>query len=409
MRHYFYLDTRMERKCGTYPLKLVVSTNGKRIYLHTGICLEEECWDSYDERVTGGLKDERQLNMRIERIRLEVADFLATNLSISVSISELRRILGCIIEGRDWREKEGANFLQLYKSFADTHQHERTKLLYYSTIKRIEAFDPHCETLTIDDITHEWLTRFDRYMQHTAPSANSRSIHMRNIRAVFNDAIAREITTKYPFRRFKIKSQRTRHRALQVDALRDFMTMPILDQERKYRDMWVLMFMLCGISPIDLCYLKEIRHGRITYRRSKTDQPLDIKVEPEAMEIIDRYHGENYLIDVLDRFPDHMNWLRRLNMGLKTLGGVTHHIRTAADGKQRLTAVREETWPDLSAYWARHTWASIAASLDVPKETIAQALGHSQHSVTDIYIDFDRTKVDRANRRVLDWVLYSKC
>lgn len=51
----------------------------------------------------------------------------------------------------------------------------------------------------------------------------------------------------------------------------------------------------------------------------------------------------------------------------------------------------------------------IAASLDIPKETIAQALGHSQHSVTDIYIDFDRTKVDRANRKVLDWVLYSKC
>ena len=28
--------------------------------------------------------------------------------------------------------------------------------------------------------------------------------------------------------------------------------------------------------------------------------------------------------------------------------------------------------------------------------------------VTDIYIDFDRKKVDEANRRVLDWVLYGK-
>lgn len=409
MRHYFYLDTRMERKCGTYPLKLVVSARGKRIYLHTGICLEEECWDSYDERVTGGLKDERQLNMRIDRIRLEVADFLTTNVSISVSISEFRRILGCIVEGREWREKDGVNFIQLYKSFADTHQHERTKNLYYSTIKRIEAFDPRCNTLTIDDITHDWLTRFDRYMQHTAPSANSRSIHMRNIRAVFNDAIAREITDKYPFRRFRIKSQRTRHRALPIDALRDFISMPILEHERKYRDMWLLMFMLCGISPIDLCNLKEIRHGRVAYRRSKTDQPLDVKVEPEALEIIERYRGKEHLIDVLDRFPDHMEWLRRLNSNLKTLGGIKHHMRKASDGKQRLTASKEETWPGLSAYWARHTWASIAASLDIPKETIAHALGHSQHSVTDIYIDFDRTKVDRANRKVLDWVLYSKC
>lgn len=410
MRHYFYLDTRMERKCGTYPLKLVVSTNGKRIYSHTGICLEEECWDSYDERVTGGLKDERQLNMRIERIRFDVADFLASPASVSVQVPELRRILERIIEGRDWREKDGVNFLKIYKSFADTHKHERTRKLYYHTLRRIEAFDRNCASLTLDDINHEWLTRFDRFMQTTAPSANSRSIHMRNIRAAFNDAIANEITDKYPFRRFRIKSQRTRHRALPVEAVRDLIALDLQDYERKYRDMWMLMFMLCGISPIDLCHLKEIRNGRVTYRRSKTDQPLDVKVEPEALEIINRYHGKNYLIDVLDRCSSgHVEWLARLNKNLKTLGGVTYRVRAAADGKRRLMAVKEETWPGLSAYWARHTWASIAASLDIPKETIAQALGHSQHSVTDIYIDFDRTKVDRANRKVLDWVLYSKC
>lgn len=36
------------------------------------------------------------------------------------------------------------------------------------------------------------------------------------------------------------------------------------------------------------------------------------------------------------------------------------------------------------------------------------ALGHGGNSVTDIYIDFDRRKVDEANRRVLDWVLYGR-
>ena len=46
--------------------------------------------------------------------------------------------------------------------------------------------------------------------------------------------------------------------------------------------------------------------------------------------------------------------------------------------------------------------------LDIPKETIAAALGHGGNTVTDIYIDFDRRKVDEANRRVLDWVLYGK-
>lgn len=64
-------------------------------------------------------------------------------------------------------------------------------------------------------------------------------------------------------------------------------------------------------------------------------------------------------------------------------------------------------FPKISTYWARHTWATIAASLDIPKETIAAALGHGGNTVTDIYIDFDRRKIEAANRRVIDWVLYS--
>ncbi|MFK2229309.1 integrase [Bacteroides fragilis] len=56
-------------------------------------------------------------------------------------------------------------------------------------------------------------------------------------------------------------------------------------------------------------------------------------------------------------------------------------------------------------YWARHTWATIAAGLDIPKETISEALGHEiGSSVTSIYIDFNRQKVDDANRKVIDYI-----
>ena len=70
---------------------------------------------------------------------------------------------------------------------------------------------------------------------------------------------------------------------------------------------------------------------------------------------------------------------------------------------------RKPLFPDISTYWARHTWATIAASLDIPKETISAALGHEIGSrVTSIYIDFDQKKVDEANRKVMDYVLYGK-
>lgn len=36
------------------------------------------------------------------------------------------------------------------------------------------------------------------------------------------------------------------------------------------------------------------------------------------------------------------------------------------------------------------------------------ALSHGGDTVTDIYIDLDVRKIDEANWRVLDWVLYGK-
>ena len=56
-------------------------------------------------------------------------------------------------------------------------------------------------------------------------------------------------------------------------------------------------------------------------------------------------------------------------------------------------------------YWARHTWATIAASLDISKEVISAGLGHEiGSSITSIYIDFNMKKVDDAYRAVIDYV-----
>lgn len=56
-------------------------------------------------------------------------------------------------------------------------------------------------------------------------------------------------------------------------------------------------------------------------------------------------------------------------------------------------------------YIFRHSWATLAAELDIPKETISAGLGHEIGSdVTSIYIKFDQKKVDDANRRVIDYV-----
>lgn len=60
-------------------------------------------------------------------------------------------------------------------------------------------------------------------------------------------------------------------------------------------------------------------------------------------------------------------------------------------------------FPSITIYWARHSWASIAAELDIPKETISLAFEHGAKTVTDRYINFNIKKVDEANRKVIDY------
>ena len=233
---------------------------------------------------------------------------------------------------------------------------------------------------------------------------NTRSIHMRNLRAVFNSAIDEDIIEQnlYPFRKFKIKKEATAKRSLTVEEIRTIRDYPCEPHMERYRDIFMLTFYLIGINTIDLLNLKEIRNGRIEYRRAKTGRLYSIKVEPEALEIIEKYRGKNYLLNMMDGYSDYRTFLSKMNKHLRKIGEVRLVDRARNGvGKKEYTPL----FPDISIYWARHSWATVAASLDIPKETIAAALGHSDNSVTSIYIRFDERNTDIANRVVLDYLL----
>ena len=228
---------------------------------------------------------------------------------------------------------------------------------------------------------------------------NSVAIHLRNIRAVINWAIEEGLTQNYPFKQFKVKYEKTRKRNLTIEQLRTLRDYPCEEFQKQYRDLFMLMFYLIGINTKDLLNLrhKDLVNGRIEYTRAKTGKHYSVKVEPEAMEIIKRYKGKNYLLTPLDRYKDHMNWLHHCNDALKTIGK-TYKIGVKTSGNA--------LFPDLSTYWSRHTWSTIAAELDTPIDVIAHALGHEIPGldVTSIYIHFNEKKVDDANRKVIDLV-----
>ena len=167
--------------------------------------------------------------------------------------------------------------------------------------------------------------------------------------------------------------------------------------------MFKLMFMLIGINTVDIHRLKSIsKEGRIEYKRAKTGRLYSIRVEPEAMELIERYKGEKGLLCIADRWSNSQNFRHQCNKALQRIGEME---RKGRGGKKIITS----EFPEITTYWARHSWATIAYSIGVSKDVIAQALGHSDgHDTTNIYINEDLSKIDEANRRVLDWVLHCK-
>lgn len=372
-----------------------------------GIKVHPENWDVDKALVTTNEKNHRHINQRLQFFRSAAEGVILRHYGLNSDGTAIYADIEAALfpekaEEKEVERKAANSLVEVARRFTELKK-PSTRLTYQRTLKHIETFVSKGQSNVLDEINKAWLTAFDNYLLNTNPSTNARALHFRNLRAVFNYAIDEELTSNYPFRRFKIKTVKTDKRSLSVETLRQILNYPIEDWQVVYRDMFKLSFMLMGINFADMLNLEKnaMREGRIVFNRHKTARLYSMKVEPETMALIEKYAGEEHLLSIMDSRKDYLQYVRQTNNALRKIGDCE---RSGLGGKKTHNAICS----DLSTYWARHTWATIAASLDIPKETIAAALGHGGNTVTDIYIDFDRRKVDEANRKVLDWVLYGK-
>lgn len=387
----------------SYPLKLSVFINGKgRFMVNTGIAIPKDNW--MNDTIKG--LPQKDIYNNVLRTRLNQADNELLRLDIAgelakLSLVEIKKRITDIIRHKvdePVLDEKGCNIADYFKEFISGKDREGTKSIYEQTLAKMGRYYD-LEKLSFRDVNLVWLREFEKKMKQDELSVNTISIHFRNLRAVFNNAIDEDVIGQecYPFRKFKIKTERTVKRSLTVEQLRMLRDYPCQEHQVKYRDMFMLTFYLMGVNMVDLVALKEVSNGRVEFRRAKTGRLYSMKVEPEAIEIIERYRGEKYLVDICDNYVNYKDFLHRMNNNLQEIGPFE---RVGQGGKK----VYEPLFPGLTTYWARHTWATVAAGLDIPKETIAAALGHGGNTVTDIYIDFDQRKVDAANRRVIDYL-----
>ena len=396
----YFLDKRVAKE--NYPLKMrIVHGKNKSALIGMDIKLTEEQWDG---KSIINHKNAEKLNDYLIAQRNH-AEGIITSLKVAgildnYSASDLKKMIenNGVMPLKDDGKKN--KFYHYYLEQMELKAKESTKSSYRQSLISLQKFDPILETRTFEDIDIHYLERYDKWMAEQGIRQNSRNVYYRNIRTVFNRAIDDELTTAYPFRKFKMKKQATRKRSLTIDELRTLRDYPVEDWQRKYVDLFFLMFYLVGINAADLlpAKKKQVRNGRLDYERAKTYKSYSIKVEPEAQELIDRYKGKDHLLCFCDEHADYKYILQRMTKVLKTIGP---YERKGRGGKKSHTPL----FPELSQYWCRHTWATIAAELDIPKETIAAALGHDMgNTTTAIYINFNQKKVDEANRKVIDFL-----
>ncbi len=263
--------------------------------------------------------------------------------------------------------------------------------------------------LPITDITANFLTKYQQWMEREgagngAPlGGRGQSLYLGSIRTIFNAAQSEcndydkgdiPIPNR-PFDRFKIrkaKSQKTAEdKALSVEQLRGIRDYkPRYERDGLARDCFMLSFYLCGMNSVDLFRCDKLKGGVITYYRSKVkgrrndNAEMRVRVEPEAEALRQKYEGDATVFNFQKKYANPNNFNSNLNKGLKVVG--------AAVGID-----------DLEFYYARHSWATLAANdCRIPIDIVDEALAHVDNRMAKVYIKKDWTRIYEANRKVLD-------
>ena len=226
---------------------------------------------------------------------------------------------------------------------------------------------------------------------------NSVSFYMRNLRAVYNRAVARNLTPqRYPFKGVYTGLDKTVKRAVPLKIIKQIKNLelasrPALDFAR---DMFLFSFYTRGMSFVDMAYLqkRDLRRGVLSYHRRKTGQQLFIKWEKCMQDIVDKYYSSQskYLLPIINPFRD----VDERKQYIYTGHNINSHLKVIG-AEMGLSVV-------LTMYVARHSWASIAKSKNVPLSVISDGLGHDSETTTRIYLaSLDTEAIDQANNMIL--------
>lgn len=384
-----YYDGRRLDRNGCGRVRLMICNHSRTALLDSGVKITPDQWDAPSKRIVRH-PQRGNLNAWLGKLLIAAED-RARDLALSgaaqtMSVTDIARDLKMRLWGS--ADTVAAHPFGEYADRLVAAKSRPTAKIYRTCLNNLYRYDPKAASRDIAAFSPRWARGLDARVS-SEYSTTTRNTFVTNIAAIFHQAQRDGLISSDPFAEVRRKTARTRKRALSREQFRAlWYAEPQGKRETAALALFKASFLMIAANPVDISRMREssIVNGRIEYDRAKTGKHYSVAVVPELLPVLEPYRRRGVLFAPLNG-GQYDSAASYLNAGLRSLSG-------------RIGL------PPVTFYWARHSWASFAAELDIPVEVISSALGHSHGAaVTLVYIAIDLHKVDKAHRQVLDWVL----
>ena len=402
------LDKRRKTKSEEYPIKIRFYKDFKVWFLPLNLNSKVEHWNNKLNCYNSFVENLKQLNLLIKKSLLDAQNNIL-NLELNNSLYSIDDIKSIYQKKRPNKPVLPTNNFFNLADILVNQMKEAGRFgnaaSYNAAVVIVRKYYKQ-EILKFEKIDYKFLSDLESHLYSNKYKTNSIGAFMRAIRAIINQAINHNIVDQkyYPFRKFKIKTEKTLNRTLTIEQLKAIKNLELTGQSARSRtrDYFILSFYLRGINFRDLALLTKdnLQDNRIIYKRAKTHKFYSIKIEPQIQSILDKYYSESsdYLLPIINPKYSSQDVHRIAKEAIKNCNA--RHLKYIAQSLKI---------PKITFYYARYTWANIAKQLGYSKDKIAEALGHEYgNKVTGIYLhSYGNEVIDEMNYKICQCFLHN--
>lgn len=388
---------------GESPLMLQVSKGGKRQYQSLGVSVNPKFWDFSKNKPKSNCPNREYI---LKLILNKQAELQQRMLELNAEQKEYTTTTLLHDEHRKFELKTVKQFYQELIEQYKANEKCGNRLIYKSSYNSINVFTNGNLEIPFSAIDVAWLNKYEKWLRSKGNKETTMSLMFRTLRSAYNKAIESKCARKsdYPFNDYRISKfdVSTEKRAIAKADVLKFSTDVHSIGKQQYvqlsKDIFIFSYLCGGINFTDIANLTKdniIEGKRLHYIRQKTGKLIKLGLSEEALKIIKRYAVESkgYLFPILNA-QLHKTPLRKQNRIHKMLGKVNKNLK--------LLAAQLGVEANLTTYVARHSFASVLKKSGVNIALISEALGHSDLTTTQIYLDsFDNEQIDNAMKNLL--------